>query len=125
MKQLNLVKNQNDIYECRGRIQGDFPIYIPKACNIAQKIIQNFHKNVFHGGFTLSMTAVRDQYWILKMRQLTKRIIKDRYGCKRYHIKPCETPPPGQLTKDRTLRIRAFQVIGFDFAGPIMYKKGV
>ena len=34
------------------------------------------------------------------------------------------TPPSGQLAKDRTIWIRAFQVIGLDFAGPIMYKKG-
>ena len=34
------------------------------------------------------------------------------------------TPPSGQLTKDRIIWIRAFQVIGLDFAGPNMYKKG-
>ena len=66
---------------------------------------------------------MRDQYWIPKLRQLTKRIIKNCYGCKRYHIKPYDTAPPGQLTKDRTTGIRAFQVIGLNFARPIMYKK--
>ena len=35
VNQLNLVKNQNDIYECRGRIQGDYLIYILKAGNAA------------------------------------------------------------------------------------------
>ena len=53
-----------------------------------------------------------------------KRIIRNCYGCKRYHIKPYNTPPPDQLTKDRTTGIRAFQVIGLNFAGPLMYKKG-
>ena len=70
------------------------------------------------------MTAVRDQYWIPKLSQLMKRIIRNCYGCKRYHIKPYNTPPPDQLTKDRTTGIRAFQVIGLNFAGPLMYKKG-
>ena len=72
----------------------------------------------------MAVTAVRYQYWISKLRQLTKRIIKDCYGCKRYHIKPYEALPPGQLIKARLLGIRAFQVIGLDFAGPMTYKKG-
>ena len=70
------------------------------------------------------MTTVRDQYWIPKSSQLTKRVIRNCYGCKRYHIKPYDTPSPGQLAKGRTTGTRAFQVIGLDFAGPIMYKKG-
>ena len=57
------------------------------------------------------------------MRQLTKITIRDCYGCKWYPIKPYDTPPPDQLTKNRTTEIRAFQVIGIDFAGPIIYKK--
>ena len=61
------------------------------------------------------MTAVRVQHWIPKLSQLTKIIIRNCYGCKRYHITPYDTPPPGQLTKDRTTGIRAFQIIGLDF----------
>ena len=85
---------------------------------------QHFHKKTIHGGVILTMTAVRDQYWIAKLRQLTKRIIRNCYGCRRYHIKPYDTPPSGQPTNDRTTGIKAFQVKGFDFAGPIIYKKG-
>ena len=124
MKQLNLVKNHNEVYQCQGRIQGDYPIWIPRNSKLAEKTVQHFHKKTIHGGVVMKMTAVRDQYWIPKLRQLTKRIIRNCYGCKRYHIKPSDTPPPGQLTKDRTTGIKAFQVIGLDFAGPIMYKKG-
>ena len=120
MKQLNLVKNHNEVYQCQGRIQGDYPIHIPINSKLAEKIVQHFHKKIFHGGVVLKMTAVRDRYRIPKIRQLTKRIIRNCYGCKRYHIKPYDTPPSGQLTKDRATGIRAFQVIGLDFAGPIM-----
>ena len=35
MKQLNLVKHHNEVYQCQGRIQGDYPIYIPR--NIGSK----------------------------------------------------------------------------------------
>ena len=91
---------------------------------MAEKIVQHFHKKILHGGVVLKMAAVRDKYWVLKLRQLTKRIIRNCYGCKWYPIKPYDTPPPGQLTKNRTTEIRAFQLIDIDFAGPIIYKKG-
>ena len=29
-KKLNLVENQHEVYQCHGRIQGDYPIYIPR-----------------------------------------------------------------------------------------------
>ena len=124
VKQLNLVKNIKEIYKCQGRIQGDYPTYIPKNSKLAEKIIQHSHKKTLHGGVILTMTTVRDQYWIPNLRQLTKELSKNCYGCKRYHIKAYNGPPPGQLTQDRPTGIRAFQVIGLDFAGPIMYKKG-
>ena len=62
MKQLNLVKNQNEIYQFQGRIQGHYPIYIPRNSKLAEKIVQHFHKKTFHRGVILTMTAVRDQY---------------------------------------------------------------
>ena len=37
-KRLNLHKNQEGIYECRGRIEGAYPIYIPSESILSQKI---------------------------------------------------------------------------------------
>ena len=122
MKQLNVVKNNHKVYQCQGRIQSDYPIYIPRSSKLAEKVVQHFQKTL-HGEVILTMNSVRDQYWILKLRQLTKRIIRNSYDCQRYHIKPYDTPPLGQLTNDRAAGIRALQVIGLDFAGPIMHKK--
>ena len=95
MKQLNLVKNYNEVYECQDRIQGDYPNYIPRNSKLAEKTVLHFHKKTLHGGVVLTMTTMRGQYWIPKLRQLTKRIIRNCYGCKRYNIKPYDTPPPG------------------------------
>ena len=81
-----------------------------------------------HGGVILTMAAVRENYWIPKLQQLTKRVIRNCFGCKRFQVKPFVIPPQGQLPIDRTTGSRPFQVIGTDFAGPIMYhaknKKG-
>ena len=50
IKQLNLVKNIKEIYDCQGRIQGDYPTYIPKNSKLAERIIQHSHKKTLYGG---------------------------------------------------------------------------
>ena len=60
MKELNLVKNHNEVYQCQGRIQGDYPIYVPKNSKLAEKIVQHFHKKALHRGVVLTMPAARD-----------------------------------------------------------------
>ena len=42
-KSLNLVQNTEGIYECRGRIQGIYPIYLPKESLLTEKIIRAAH----------------------------------------------------------------------------------
>ena len=100
MKQLNLDQNYKEVYRYQGRIQGDCPIYIPRNSKLAEQILQHFQKRTYHGGVILILTALKDQYWILKLRQLKKRIIRNCYGCKRHSIRPYDTPPPSQLTRD-------------------------
>ena len=40
---LNLQKRAEGIYECRGRIQGDYPIYLPPRTTLSEKIVQEAH----------------------------------------------------------------------------------
>ena len=58
----NLQRDANDMYECRGRIQGDYPIYIPKDSLLAEKIVQEAHIRPVHGGVSLTMGKVRKNY---------------------------------------------------------------
>ena len=40
---LNLQLNSNGLYECRGRIQGSFPLYIPPKSVLSQKMLEDAH----------------------------------------------------------------------------------
>ena len=55
------------MYECRGRIQGDYPIYIPKDSLLAKKIVQEAHIRTLHGGVSLTMGEAIKNYWIPKL----------------------------------------------------------
>ena len=120
-KTLNL-QEKDGIYICKGRIQGEYPIYLPFSRKMTEKIIEHAHKETLHWGVALTMAEVREDFWIPKLRSMVKRIRKNCYGCKRFQVKPAPTPPPGSLPRERTEGNMPFTVIGVDFARPIKCK---
>ena len=71
----------------------------------------------------MNMAKVREQYWVPRLRQLTRKVIKSCYGCRRFQANAVQQPPPGLLPQDRTTGSRPFEAISVDFAGPIKYVK--
>ena len=121
--QLNLQPNQDGILECRGRIQGHFPVYLPDSQRFTEKLITQSHLGTLHGGVVSTMAKVRELYWVPRLRRLTKRIVKSCHGCRRFQAQAFSSPPQGDLPKDRTEGQTPFQVVGVDYAGPLKYRK--
>ena len=105
--------NQEGIYECHGRIQGDYSVFILNKSVLAEKLVEQAHLQTILGGVTLTI----DQYWIPTLRQLVKRIIKRCYGWKRFTISHYPKPSQGLIPTDRTKQDLPFSVIGTDYAG--------
>ena len=103
---LNLQMNHDGALECRGRIQGDYPVYLPDSEMYTEKVVQHAHEATLHGGVSLTMAKVRETHWVPRLRQLVKRLIKRCYGCKRFHAVAYSNPPPGNLSQDRTAQRR-------------------
>ncbi|KAK3742809.1 hypothetical protein QZH41_002738 [Actinostola sp. cb2023] len=120
--QINLQKNNEGVYECRGRIQGDYPIYLPDGDIFTEKLVAHAHLQTLHGGVGLTMSHVRAKYWIPRLRRMARRIIRNCHGCKRFQAIALSSPPTGNLPTDRTGGSTPFQVVGVDYAGPIIYK---
>ena len=80
---LKLQKNEQGLFECRGRIQGDYPIYLPDDDLLNKKLVTSANKNTLHGGVSLTMAKVRGKYWLPQLRRLTKRVIKSCNGCQK------------------------------------------
>ena len=70
------------------------------------------------------MAAVREKYWIPKLRSLVKKVRRTCWGCKRFQATPFDPPLQATLPTDRVCGEKAFEVVGVDFAGPIYYKRG-
>ena len=116
--QLNLQPNDQQILECRGRIQGEYPIYLPDSHPYTYKLAQQAHLVTLDGGVALTMAKVQEAYWVPRLRRLVKRARRNCWGCKRFRAQAYQSPPPGNLPSTRTQGCRPFQVIGVDFPGP-------
>ena len=90
--QFNLQPNQDGLLECRGRIQGHFPVYLPDSQRFTEKLVTQFHLGTLHDKYHVStMARVRELHWVPRLRRLTKRIVKSCHGCRRFHPRPKET----------------------------------
>ncbi|XP_048580704.1 uncharacterized protein LOC116619237 isoform X2 [Nematostella vectensis] len=119
---LNLQLNGDGLLECRGRVQGQYPVYLPHVHIYTQRIVEEAHLRTIHGGVGLTMAKVREDFWVPRLRQLVRKVRKKCHGCKRFQAVAYSTPPPADLPVTRTQGTSAYQVIGVDFAGPIKYR---
>ena len=97
-------------------------MYLPTKSVFTEALVKNAHLATLDGGVGLTMTKVREHYWVPKLRQLTKKIVRNCFGCKRFHTMALKQPPQASLPTERTVGERPFQVIGLDYAGPLYYK---
>ena len=109
-RSLNLQPNKEGILECRGRIQGKYPIFPPEAVTFTEKLVRRMHCETLHGGVGLRMSAVRETYWVLRLQGLVKKAIKKCWGCKRFQATAIAPPPPGLLPRNRTEGTTRFEV---------------
>ena len=79
-------------------------------------------QKVKHGGVAITMSHVRKLFWIPHLRRLSKSVIRNCYGCKKFRSLPYHSPKPGPLPKYRTEKCFPFEVISTDYAGPVYYK---
>ena len=120
-RELNLHENETKVLECLGRIQGEYPVYLPQSHAFTWKIVEA-HLATLHGGVGMTMARIRERFWILKLRSLVKRVRSKCHWCVRFRTQAYSKPPPGNLPLSRTKGSTPFQVLGVDFAGPIRYQ---
>ena len=100
-EQLNLQPNVDGVLECRGRIQGEYPIYLPDSVLLAAKVVQLAHVTTLHGGVGLTMANEREKYWIPRIQKLNKRVVRNCSSCKHFQSVAFTNPPPAPLPRER------------------------
>ena len=101
-QRLGLTPDNEGILRCRGRVSGEYPVYIPTNCRLARLIIEDAHERTLHGGVTLTMAKIRERWWIERLRRLVKSLINKCHKCLCYRAKPLSAPPTAPLPEFRT-----------------------
>ena len=70
---LNLKENTEGMYECQGRIQSHYHVYLPSKYLMSKKLIFHTHLKTIHGAVNITMTNIEENYWIPGLRQLQRK----------------------------------------------------
>ncbi|KIH64329.1 hypothetical protein ANCDUO_05356 [Ancylostoma duodenale] len=125
LKHLNIKQDQNSLLRCYGRLgrselsaESKNPMIVLQNSWLSQAIIQDCHEKG-HPGIGHTMSIVREQVWIPKLRAQVTRTIRRCMLCQRFHNLPYGYPEQGDLPERRVLRSRPFVHVGLDYFGPL------
>ena len=128
--QLGTFTDESGILRCRGRLanadlpyESKFPALLPREKHLTHLIIRDCHTRVMHNGVKETLLELRTRFWVIKGRQAMKKILTTCVTCKRIQGKSYGNAATADLPAYRVQEIKAFSVVGVDFAGPLYVKK--
>ena len=127
--QFNLFVDEAGIIRCRSRLKhanislsSKTPILLPAKSQYSELLIRECHEQVFHNGTVETLNLARQRYWIIRGRELTKRIVRQCIVCKKLEGLPFNSVFSPDLPPFRVDDGPPFSHVGIDFAGPLMVK---
>ncbi|XP_015126395.1 uncharacterized protein LOC107047972 [Diachasma alloeum] len=95
---------------------------IPRSSKLTQLIINDAHGRTLHGGTQLTLSLIRQKYWIMGGRTPVRSFILKCITCARHRAQRAQQIM-GQLPSMAVNPSRAFQHSGVDFAGPFTVRR--
>ncbi|GBN70470.1 hypothetical protein AVEN_185326-1 [Araneus ventricosus] len=98
------------------------PIILPKSHRLTKLIFVYFHLKDLHVGPQGLLCAVRQKFWPIHGRNLSRKIVNDCITC--FRNKPVVANQiMGNLPAERITPTFPFNVCGVDFIGPLLVKR--
>ncbi|XP_064470260.1 uncharacterized protein LOC135385013 [Ornithodoros turicata] len=97
------------------------PIVLPSDHPITAMVIRQTHLRLLHAGVQGTLTDLREAYWVIRGRQVVKRVVHGCRVCRRAKARAC-TEIAGPLPRDRISAAAPSDVTGIDYSGPLFYR---
>ena len=101
--------------------QEKHPIIMPPEHRFVHLLVQRAHVQLCHAGAQQVLSAVRDNYWVIRGRQRTRAILHACPKCAIFHARPYDQRP-APLPRDRVTPARPFSRSGVDIGGPLFIR---
>ncbi len=93
------------------------PIILSASNHFSKLLVRHAHHQTLHGGNQLTLTYLRQLYWITNAKCLVKRVIHDCVTCFKFKAESAKQFM-GNLPLERINPAAAFTNTGIDYAGP-------
>ena len=120
------LKEEEGILRCQGRLKNSnlefdkrYPIILPKDHRLTELIVRKCHEDVHHSCMRATLCRLRTKYWVVRERQMVKRIVGKCVTCKRLEGKSYGGASQPDLPEFRVRQAAPFSQVGIDFAGPL------
>ncbi|XP_028409306.1 uncharacterized protein LOC114531905 [Dendronephthya gigantea] len=123
------LMEEGGIIRCKGRLRNSeleyntkHPIIIPKDNRLTELIVRKCHSEVHHCGVRATLGRLRTKYWVVKGRQMVKRVIGKCVTCKKLEGRAYGGRQMADLPGFRVKEAAPFSNVGVDFAGPLFVR---
>ena len=99
------------------------PVILPKKSFVVDLIIRDAHEKVAHAGREITLSALRNQYWIVNANSVVRHLISKCVVCRRLQS-PIGEQKMADLPKERLTPAPPFTYSGVDYFGPFRIKEG-
>ena len=126
VRQLRLYLDHTGVIRCGGRIHNTpvsesakFPLLLPQKDPFTSLLIWHIHKQQYDAGVSMTLTSLRQTYWVPCARQRIRSLLRKCVTCKKLTGRPYTAPDPPPLVKARVQQSMPFEVTGIDFTGAL------
>ncbi|XP_075559900.1 uncharacterized protein LOC142591457 [Dermacentor variabilis] len=128
IRDLSVIYDDDGVLRVGGRLNAaelsynvKHPVILPSRHPYTELTISAAHRRLLHAGALETLTELREMYWIVRGRQMVKKVLKKCVTCNRFNSRAA-TEPVAPLPRERVTQAPPFDVTGADFAGPLNTK---
>ena len=93
--QFGLYVDEQSLIRCAGRIKNAHlpnsskcPVLLPKNHHFTNLVIQEVHHRMKHVGINQTLSSLREQFWVIRGREVVKKNVRRCVVCKRNEGRP-------------------------------------